>query len=52
MNIQENLCPQYSSNLNTEKIFKVAIYCRLSEEDRDKENKENDSKSIQYQKCM
>ena len=31
---------------------KVAIYCRLSEEDRDKENKEDDSISIQNQKLM
>ncbi len=31
---------------------KVAIYCRLSEEDRDKENKEDDSTSIQNQKLM
>lgn len=30
----------------------VAIYCRLSEEDRNKENKEEDSKSIQNQKLM
>lgn len=31
---------------------KVAIYCRLSEEDRDKKNKEDDSNSIQNQKSM
>lgn len=31
---------------------KVAIYCRLSEEDRDKINKEDDSNSIQNQKAM
>lgn len=32
--------------------MKVAIYCRLSNEDRDKENKLDDSKSIQNQKNM
>lgn len=32
--------------------FKVAIYCRLSEEDRDKKNKADDSNSIQNQKTM
>lgn len=31
---------------------KVAIYCRLSEEDRNKEDKEQDSVSIQNQKLM
>ncbi len=31
---------------------RVAIYCRLSEEDRNKENKEDDSRSIQNQKLM
>ena len=31
---------------------KVAIYCRLSEEDRNKENKKDDSVSIQNQKMM
>ena len=31
---------------------KVAIYCRLSEEDRNKANEEDDSKSIQNQKLM
>lgn len=31
---------------------KVAIYCRLSEEDRDKLNKTDDSNSIQNQKSM
>lgn len=31
---------------------KVAIYCRLSEEDRNKENEEDDSTSIQNQKLM
>ena len=30
----------------------VAIYCRLSEEDRDKEKEEDDSRSIQNQKLM
>ncbi len=30
----------------------VAIYCRLSAEDRDKQNKEDDSRSIQNQKSM
>ena len=34
------------------KILKVAIYCRLSEEDRNKENEEDDSRSIQNQKLM
>lgn len=34
------------------KILKVAIYCRLSEEDRNKENEEDDSRSIQNQKMM
>ena len=34
------------------KKLRVAIYCRLSEEDRDKENKEDDSRSIQNQKLM
>ena len=33
-----------------EKKLKVAIYCRLSEEDRDKESEEEDSRSIQNQK--
>lgn len=32
--------------------MKVAIYCRLSEEDRNKVNKEDDSNSIQNQKSM
>ena len=32
--------------------LKVAIYCRLSEEDRNKENKEDDSTSIKNQKLM
>ncbi len=36
---------------NTDDIF-VAIYCRLSEEDRDKLHKEDDSRSIQNQKSM
>ena len=31
---------------------RVAIYCRLSEEDRNKENEEDDSRSIQNQKLM
>lgn len=31
---------------------KVAIYCRLSEEDRNKQSEEDDSKSIQNQKSM
>lgn len=31
---------------------KVAIYCRLSEEDRNKENKEDDSNSIKNQKAL
>lgn len=33
-------------------MSKVAIYCRLSEEDRDKVNKNDDSNSIQNQKAM
>ena len=33
-------------------MSKVAIYCRLSEEDRDKLNKTDDSISIQNQKTM
>ena len=32
--------------------MKVAIYCRLSEEDRNKANKEDDSNSIKNQKAM
>ena len=32
--------------------MKVAIYCRLSEEDRNKINKDDDSKSIKNQKAM
>lgn len=32
--------------------MKVAIYCRLSEEDRDKVNKDDDSQSIQNQKTL
>ena len=32
--------------------LRVAIYCRLSEEDRNKENKEDDSTSIKNQKLM
>lgn len=32
--------------------MKVAIYCRLSEEDRNKKNKDDDSESIQNQKTM
>ena len=32
--------------------LKVAIYCRLSEEDRNKESKEDDSTSIRNQKLM
>ncbi len=34
------------------KRMRVAIYCRLSEEDRNKENTEDDSISIQHQKLM
>ena len=33
-------------------MAKVAIYCRLSEEDRDKLNKTDDSESIKNQKSM
>ena len=32
--------------------MKVAIYCRLSEEDRNKQNKDDDSNSIKNQKAM
>ena len=32
--------------------MKVAIYCRLSEEDRDKKLETEDSNSIQNQKTM
>lgn len=35
-----------------DKIFRVAIYCRLSDEDRDKKSNEDDSESIQNQKSM
>ena len=35
-----------------EKKLKVAIYCRLSEEDRNKESEEEDSRSIQNQKIL
>ncbi len=38
-------------NVESKKL-RVAIYCRLSEEDRDKENEEDDSTSIQNQKLM
>lgn len=34
------------------KILKVAIYCRLSQEDKDKISKNDDSNSIQNQKAM
>ena len=33
-------------------VLRVAIYCRLSEEDRDKKSDEDDSESIQNQKSM
>ncbi len=33
-------------------LMKVAIYCRLSEEDRNKVNREDDSRSIQNQKTL
>lgn len=32
--------------------MKVAIYCRLSEEDKNKLSKDDDSESIQNQKSM
>ena len=32
--------------------MKVAIYCRLSEEDRNKQSEKDDSNSIQNQKSM
>ncbi len=32
--------------------IKVALYCRLSEEDRNKQSKSDDSNSIQNQKSM
>lgn len=50
-----NFSTALSNNLraSTEtKKPKVAIYCRLSEEDRDKENREDDSNSIKNQKLM
>lgn len=37
---------------STSSYNKVAIYCRLSEEDRNKSNPEDDSNSIQNQKTM
>ncbi|MBR0427423.1 MAG: recombinase family protein [Clostridia bacterium] len=50
MNITNNVA---SSQTNVDKKKpKVAIYCRLSEEDRNKENEEDDSRSIQNQKLM
>ena len=33
-------------------MAKVAIYCRLSEEDKDNKNETDDSNSIQIQKSM
>ena len=33
-------------------MLKAAIYCRLSEEDRNKKNETDDSGSIQNQKAM
>lgn len=39
-------------NIYVETKPQVAIYCRLSEEDRNKENEEDDSTSIQNQKLM
>ena len=38
--------------VNYTKTPKVAIYCRLSDEDRNKKNPEEDSRSIQTQKSM
>ena len=35
-----------------EQLKKAALYCRLSEEDRNKSRKEEDSQSIQNQKSM
>lgn len=35
-----------------DRVLKVAIYCRLSEEDRDKQSETEDSNSIQNQKSM
>ena len=32
--------------------MRVGIYCRLSEEDKNKQSKEDDSLSIQNQKAM
>ncbi|MCI8587960.1 MAG: recombinase family protein, partial [Clostridia bacterium] len=41
-----------NQQIEKNKKLRVAIYCRLSEEDRDKENKEDDSSSIKNQKLM
>lgn len=38
--------------MNKSRQLRVAIYCRLSEEDRNKESEEEDSTSIQHQKLM
>ena len=35
-----------------ENVYRVAIYCRLSQEDRKKYNDINESESIQNQKAM
>lgn len=62
MNVENNVVIPYSvfSNDKIEeikavmetKVPRVAIYCRLSDEDRNKENEEDDSRSIQNQKLM
>lgn len=62
MNVENNLTIPYAilSNGKKEeikvvvetKVPRVAIYCRLSDEDRNKENEYDDSRSIQNQKLM
>ncbi len=62
MNVENNVTIPYSALSNEKieevrasvesKVLRVAIYCRLSEEDRNKENEEDDSRSIQNQKLM
>ena len=62
MNVKNNIAIPYSALSNNKieeikavvetKVPRVAIYCRLSDEDRNKENEEDDSRSIQNQKLM
>lgn len=62
MNVENNVTIPYSA-LSNEKIeeiravvekkrLRVAIYCRLSQEDRNKKSKEDDSESIKNQRTM